>query len=39
MRRRTNNPWVDGNPADPFLALLIGLAIATVVAAVIMVLG
>ena len=22
MRRRTNNPWIDGDPADPFRALL-----------------
>jgi hypothetical protein len=31
MRRRCNNPWVDGDDADPFLALLGGLALGTAV--------
>ncbi len=34
MRRRMNNPWIEGDRADPFLALLIGLAIIAVLAAI-----
>ena len=33
-----NNPWVDGDNADPFLALLIGLALGAVLAAVVILL-
>ena len=38
MRRRWNNPWVDGDDADPFLALLGGLALGAILAAVIILL-
>jgi len=38
MRRRVNNPWVDGAAADPFLALLTGLVIVAVVAGLVLLL-
>ena len=38
MRRRWNNPWIDGDDVDPFLALLTGLALGAVLAAVIILL-
>lgn len=38
FRSRWNNPWIDGDRADPFLALLIALGLGAVLAAVIILL-
>jgi hypothetical protein len=34
MRHRWNNPWVDGDKADPFLALLAMLVLGAIAAAI-----
>jgi hypothetical protein len=34
MRHRWNNPWVDGDKADPFVALLAMLVLGAIAAAV-----
>jgi hypothetical protein len=39
MRPRWSNPWVDGDPSDPFLALLFGLMACAALAAVMFLLG